>query len=163
MARIEAERPSDWPISSEAGLVEGALMRRAGASWAMTGDVLIAQSTATNDHRRNRIGVEPIIRDRLGKMSDSSDARCSQSIKWDGSEHVLCIIFKGFRQRQKSCPFESIKKNAWSQDRASPVRRQGHHWPTHLNVSFMTFGVIELQPLETRLMMFTAKNAFLQI
>lgn len=81
MARIEAERPSDWPISSEAGLVEGALMRRAGASWAMTGDVLIAQSTATNDHRRNRIGVEPIIRDRLGKMSDSSDARCSQSIK----------------------------------------------------------------------------------
>jgi hypothetical protein len=126
------------------------LMRRAGASWAMTGDVLIAQSTATNDHRRNRIGVEPIIRDRLGKMSDSSDARCSQSIKWDGSEHVLCIIFKGFRQRQKSCPFESIKKNVWSSVRASTVRRRGHHWPLSIvNITFDNIRIFQRKIAET--------------
>ena len=42
------------------------------------------------------------------EMSDSSDARFSRSVGLDESEHDLCIIFKGFRQRQKSCPFESI-------------------------------------------------------
>ena len=84
------------------------------------------------------------------------------------------ITGSGFMDVQRTClltpPYPTILtclnqslKNNCPPDRASPVRGQGHHWPTHLNVSFMTFGMIELQLLERRLIMFTAKNAFFQI
>ncbi len=62
------------------------------------------------------------------EMSDSSDARFSRSVGLDESEHDLCIIFKGFRQRQKSCPFRINLNDNWPPDRASPVSGRGHHW-----------------------------------